>query len=71
MRIRLHTSCNAKAAEVLLHSLHSYIVDTINNNVGNKTIPNINILYTYVYMVVIRSVNHSVALTVKKYVQVL
>lgn len=70
MRIRLHTSCNAKAAEVLLHSLHSYIVDTIKNNVDNKTVPNINILYTSVYTVVMRSVSYSVAVAVKKYVQI-
>ena len=50
MRIRLHTACNAKAAEVLLHYLHSYIVDTINNNVGNKTIPNINIFVYLCYI---------------------
>lgn len=70
MRIRLHTSCNAKAAEVLLHSLHSYIVDTIKNNVDNKTVPNINILYTSVYTVVMRSVNYSVAAAVKNHVQI-
>lgn len=70
MRIRLHTSCNAKAAEVLLHSLHSYIVDTIKNNVDNKTVPNIDILYTSVYIVVMRSVNYSVAAAVKNHVQI-